>query len=174
MQTYQRFIVAAHSNRSCEKDGQKYADLESWNTARKLENCPLPHSGQSSLLSKPARRAKSAISGAQTPGTAAALELVMGRGEVPVPREGCTTMIKQNLSGSANINVLDEAQLGKVTGGHRGGYRKYNYGHCYDKKRYDYCNSKSDYNYSDCYDSKSYCDDSDYRSDDGCYDYDSK
>jgi hypothetical protein len=95
----------------------------------------------------------------------------MGRGEVPVPREGSTTMIKLNQSG-ANINVLDEAQLGNVIGGHRGGHRKYNnYGHCYDKKRYDYC--KSDYNYSDCYDSKSYGDDS-YRSDDDCYDYDSK
>ena len=82
-------------------------------------------------------------------------------------------MIKQNLSGSSNINVLDEAQLGKVVGGNRGGHRKYNnYGHCYDKKRYDYCNK--DYNYSDCYDSKSYCDDSsDYQDD--CYnDYDRK
>lgn len=65
-------------------------------------------------------------------------------------------MIKQNLSGSSNVNVLDEAQLGKVVGGHRGGHRKYNYGHCYDKKNYDYCNK--DYNYSDCYDSKSYDD----------------
>ena len=82
-------------------------------------------------------------------------------------------MIKHNLSGSANVNVLDEAQLGKVVGGRGGGHRKYNHGHCYDKKRYDYCNS--DYNYSDCYDSKSYCDDSDYRYDDDCYnDYDRK
>jgi hypothetical protein len=87
----------------------------------------------------------------------------MGRGEVPVPREGCTTMIKQNLSGSSNVNVLDEAQLGKVVGGHRGGHRKYNYGRCYDKKRYDHCNR--DYNYSDCYESKGY----DYNDDD-CYD----
>src|SRR3954468_23982646 len=86
--------------------------------------------------------------GAQRLGTAAALELVMGRGEAPVPREGSTTMIKQNQSGSSNINVLDEAQLGQVVGGHRGGHRKYNYGHCYDKKNYDYCNK--DYNYSDC------------------------
>lgn len=78
-------------------------------------------------------------------------------------------MIKQNNSGSSNVNVLDEAQLGQVVGGHRGGHRKNNYGHCYD--RYDYC--KKDYNYSDCYDSKSYCDD--YRYEDDCYDnYDRK
>jgi hypothetical protein len=93
----------------------------------------------------------------------------MGRGEVPVPREGSTTMIKQNNSGSSNVNVLDEAQLGNVIGGHRGGHRKYNYGHCYDKKRYDHCNK--DYNYSDCYESKSY----DYDYNDDCYDnYDRK
>ena len=82
-------------------------------------------------------------------------------------------MIKHNLSGSTNVSVLDEAQLGKVVGGHRGGHRKYNYGHCYDKKRYDYCNS--DYSSSsDCYDSKSYGDDS-YGYEDDCYnDYDRK
>ena len=79
-------------------------------------------------------------------------------------------MIKQNLSGSSNVNVLDEAQLGKVVGGHRGGHRKYNYGHCYDKKRFDHCNK--DYNYSDCYDSKSY--DDSYGYEDDCYDYDRK
>jgi hypothetical protein len=91
----------------------------------------------------------------------------MGRGEAPVPREGSTTMIKQNLSGSSNVNVLDEAQLGKVVGGHRGGQRKYNYGHCYDKKSFDHCNK--DYNYSDCYGSKSYDDSDSY----GCDSYDS-
>ena len=81
-------------------------------------------------------------------------------------------MIKQNLSGSSNVNVLDEAQLGKVVGGNRGGHRKYNYGHCYDKRRND-CYNK-DYNYSDCYDSSSYRDDS-YGDYDSCYnDYDSK
>jgi hypothetical protein len=97
----------------------------------------------------------------------------MGRGEVPVPREGSTIMIKHNPAGSANVNVLDEAQLGNVVGGHRGGYRKYNYGHCYDKKRYDYCHNK-DYSYSDCYESKGYGDDS-YGYDEDCYnDYDRK
>jgi hypothetical protein len=74
-------------------------------------------------------------------------------------------MNKQNQSGSSNVNVLDEAQLGQVKGGHRGGHRKYNYGHCYDKRRYDH---GKDNNYSDCYDSKSYCDD--YSYDGGCYD----
>jgi hypothetical protein len=97
----------------------------------------------------------------------------MGRGEVPVPRERSTTMIKLNQSGSANVNVLDEAQLGKVVGGHRGGHRKYNYGHCYDKRRDDSCNK--DYNYSDCYDSKSYGEDSyGCDSDDSYNDYDRK
>ena len=64
-------------------------------------------------------------------------------------------MIKLNQS--ANVNVLDEAQLGKVVGGNRGHHRKY-YGHCYDKRRDYGC---KDYNYNN-YDCDSYRKDYDY------------
>jgi hypothetical protein len=64
-------------------------------------------------------------------------------------------MIKLNQSGSANVNVLGEDQLGQVVGGrgHRSGHRK-NYNHCYDKRRYNDCD-----NYGGGYESKG-CDDS--------------
>lgn len=95
------------------------------------------------------------------------LVLDMGRGATSrVRSEGSTTMMKLNQTG--NVNVLEEAQLGQVVGGHHGGghRRRYNYNYCYDRRQYNDC---YDYGYeskgSDC----SY--DYDYDRDD-CYDYD--
>jgi hypothetical protein len=69
--------------------------------------------------------------------------------------EGSTTMMKPNQTSS--VNVVEEAQLGQVVGGHRGGHRWRKYNHCYDRKRYNDC-------YDNNYESKSY------DSDDYCYD----
>jgi len=72
-------------------------------------------------------------------------------------------MTKPNLTLSANLNVLDEAKLEQVVGGHGrcGGYRK-SYNHRYENRRYDDCS-----NYGGGYESKGYCEDS-YDSSD-CY-----
>jgi hypothetical protein len=74
-------------------------------------------------------------------------------------------MTKPNQTLSANLNVLDEAQLEQVVGGHGrcGGYRK-NYGHGYKNRRYNDC-----YNYEGGYESKG--SDNSYESDesDDCY-----
>ena len=70
-------------------------------------------------------------------------------------------MIKLNESGSANVNVLGEDQLGQVVGGRgHGGHRRRNYDHCYRNRRYNDC-----YSYDRGYEGKGYCEDS-YESDD--------
>jgi hypothetical protein len=68
-------------------------------------------------------------------------------------------MIKLNQTNS--VNVLDEAQLGQVVGGNRGGqhWRKYN--HCYDRRRSNDC-----YDHGSSYESKDYGCSSDYDSND--------
>jgi hypothetical protein len=83
-------------------------------------------------------------------GMRSALVLDMGRGRQPRPGEKENiTMIKLNQSGSANVNVLGEEQLGQVVGGrNHGGHRRRNYDHCY-KNRYNDC-----YNYDGGYESK--------------------
>ena len=82
-----------------------------------------------------------------------------------VRSERNTTMMKLNQTSS--VNVLEEAQLGQVVGGHRGGHRGRKYNHCYEKRRYNDC---YDYNYEgkgyDC----SYEYDNDYCYEDS-YDY---
>jgi hypothetical protein len=59
-------------------------------------------------------------------------------------------MTKPNLTLSSNLNVLDEAKLEQVVGGHGrcGGYRK-NYDHCYKNRRHN-----DSYNYDGGYESK--------------------
>jgi len=59
-------------------------------------------------------------------------------------------MTKPNQTLSTSVNVLDEAKLEQVVGGHGhcGGYRK-NYGHGYKNRRYNDC-----YNYEGGYESK--------------------
>jgi hypothetical protein len=105
-------------------------------------------------------------------GTASALELVRERGNPPASTEGLPTMIKPNQTTSANVNVLDEAKLEQVVGGHGhcgGGYRWKKYSHRYENRRSDcsnydggyegkgYC--EDSYDSSDCYEEKSdYCD----------------
>ena len=94
------------------------------------------------------------------------LVIDMGRGAMSrVRSERNTTMIKLNQTNS--VNVLDEAQLGQVVGGNRGGHRWRKYNHCYDRRRYNDC---YDYSYeskgSDC----SYDYDNEYSYDDN-YDY---
>src|SRR3954452_4123491 len=92
-----------------------------------------------------------------------ALVLDMGRSRQlrPAREERNTTMIKLNQSGSANVNVLGEDQLGQVQGGHGrcGGYRKYN--HRYEDRRYNDC-----YSYEGGYEGKGHCDS--YNDDDYC------
>src|SRR6187399_3218857 len=87
------------------------------------------------------------------------LVIDMGRGATSrVRSERNTTMIKLNQTNS--VNVLDEAQLGQVVGGNRGGHRWRKYNDCYDYSyeskgsdcSYDYDN---EYSYDDNYD---YCD----------------
>ena len=77
-------------------------------------------------------------------------------------------MIKLNQTNS--VNVLDEAQLGQVVGGNRGGHRWRKYNHCYDRRRYNDC---SDYG---GYEGKGYDCSSDYEYENDCsyednYDY---
>lgn len=80
-------------------------------------------------------------------------------------------MIKLNQTNS--VTVLEEAQLGQVVGGNRGGHHRWRkYNHCYDRRRYNDC-----YDYSSSYESKdygcSYDSDYDYGSSSDCYnDYD--
>jgi hypothetical protein len=76
-----------------------------------------------------------------------------------------TTMTKPTQTLGTNVNVLDEAQLEQVVGGHGrcGGYRK-NYGHGYKNRRND-C-----YNYDGGYESKSYDDSYDGYDSDSSYD----
>ena len=73
-------------------------------------------------------------------------------------------MIKLNQSGSANVNVLGEDQLGQVQGGHGrcGGYRKYN--HRYENRRYNDC-----YSSDSGYEGKGHCDSYDSYENDDCY-----
>ena len=65
-------------------------------------------------------------------------------------------MIKPNLNLRSNLNVLGEAKLEQVVGGHGrcGGYRK-NYNHRYENRRHNDC-----YNYDGGYESKGYSEDS--------------
>ena len=79
-------------------------------------------------------------------------------------------MIKLNQTNS--VTVLEEAQLGQVVGGNRGGHHRWRkYNHCYDRRRYNDCyeygskyenydsGCSSDYEYNDCYeDNYDYCD----------------
>ena len=79
-------------------------------------------------------------------------------------------MIKLNQTNS--VTVLEEAQLGQVVGGNRGGHHRWRkYNHCYDRPRYNDCyeygskyenydsGCSSDYEYNDCYeDNYDYCD----------------
>ena len=67
-------------------------------------------------------------------------------------------MIKHNESNSANVNVLGDDQLSQVVGGHHGGHRRRNYGHCYknDKNR----QYNGGYNYDAGYEGKGYGEDS--------------
>src|SRR3954463_643334 len=84
------------------------------------------------------------------------LMLDMGRGATSrVRSERNTTMIKLNQTTS--VNVLDEAQLGQVVGGNRGGHRQ-RYNHCYDRRRYNDCSDSN-------YESKGYDCSSDYDND---------
>jgi hypothetical protein len=73
-------------------------------------------------------------------------------------------MTKPTLTLSSSLNVLDEAQLDQVVGGHGrcGGYRK-NYGHGYKNRRNDCYNydggyeskgSEDSFDSSDCYEEK--------------------
>ncbi|HEU4579038.1 MAG TPA: hypothetical protein VFS67_12330 [Polyangiaceae bacterium] len=57
------------------------------------------------------------------------------------------------LNQTSSVNVLEEAQLGQVVGGHRGGHRWRKYNHCYDRKRYNDCYDYNSYESkgSDCY-----------------------
>lgn len=65
-------------------------------------------------------------------------------------------MIKPNQTLRANVNVLDEAKLEQVQGGHGrcGGYRK-QYNHRYENRRYNDCSSSDS-----GYESKGSCDES--------------
>ena len=65
-------------------------------------------------------------------------------------------MIKPIQTRSVSVNVLDEAQLEQVQGGHGhcGGYRK-QYNHRYENRRSNDC-----YNYDGGYESKGSCDES--------------
>jgi hypothetical protein len=78
-------------------------------------------------------------------------------------------MIKLNQTNS--VTVVEEAQLGQVVGGNRGGHHRWRkYNHCYDRRRYNDCYSSSsgyeskdygsDYSDSDydCYNEYDYCD----------------
>jgi hypothetical protein len=80
--------------------------------------------------------------------------VVRERGNPPASKKEAT-MTKPNQILSANVNVLDEAQLQQVVGGNGrcGGYRK-NYGHGYKNRRHN-----DSYNYEGGYESKG-CDDS--------------
>jgi len=68
------------------------------------------------------------------------------------------------LNQTSSVNVLEEAQLGQVVGGHRGGHRWRKYNHCYDRRRYNDC-----YDYGSSYESKDYDCSYDYDND-YCYD----
>jgi hypothetical protein len=70
------------------------------------------------------------------------------------------------LTQTGNVNVIEEAQLGQVKGGHRGGHRRRYDNYCYDRRRHNDCYDNS-YGYEgkgyDCsyeYDSNDY--DNDY------------
>jgi len=91
------------------------------------------------------------ISALPQAGTASALELVRERGTPPASKKETATMTKPNQTPlSANVNVLDEAQLQQVVGGNGrcGGYRK-NYNHGHKNRRYNDCD-----NYGGGYESK--------------------
>lgn len=92
----------------------------------------------------------------------------MGRGATSrAPAKESTTMIKLNQTNS--VTVLEEAQLGQVVGGNRGGHHRWRkYNHCYDRRRYNDC-----YDSSSSYESKDYGCSYDYDYSDDCYgDYD--
>ena len=60
-------------------------------------------------------------------------------------------MSKLNQKASANVTVLDETKLEQVVGGHHGGSRRHNYGHCYNHRH-----NKDRYNYGGGHEDKTY------------------